>query len=172
MFISNVVNGKLTFDTKKFIAEETYRELMSRCPIEVNDIVYTTVGSYGNAALVETGKPFAFQRHIAHIKPNPEKVVPEFLLGMLQSPFVKRQADAQARGVAQKTLNLSELKNFLVYLPPFKHQLEYVAMRRKIMDIKTVKETSLIKFERLSASLQARSFNDVAADNAEIQHYV
>ena len=86
LFVSNVVDGQLSFKTHKYISMETWLELTKRCPIEVNDILYTIVGSYGNAALVTMEEPFAFQRHIAHIKPDSNQIHPEFLHGMLDAP--------------------------------------------------------------------------------------
>ena len=74
IFISNIVQSQINFDTNKYISEATYNELMRRCPIEVGDVLYTTVGSYGNVAVVSSSKKFAFQRHIAHIKPDRTKL--------------------------------------------------------------------------------------------------
>ena len=132
LFVSNIVDGEIDFNVKKFITEASWKSLTSRCPIEINDILYTTVGSYGNAALVRIKDKFCFQRHIAHIKPNSQKIHPEFLLGAMQSEGVRRQADRQVRGIAQKTLNLRELKKFKIIFPPLSKQEEYVTFRRKI----------------------------------------
>lgn len=136
LFISNIVNQQINFETEKFIAEETFRELTRITPIELGDVLYTTVGSYGNAALVNSNRKFCFQRHIAHIKPDRNKVIPEFLWAMMNSPGVRRQADKQARGVAQKTLNLGELKSFLVFSPSFPEQERFVKLIRKVGSVK------------------------------------
>ncbi len=132
LFVSNIIDGEIDFHVSKYITEECWASLTERCPIELDDILYTTVGSYGNAALVRTTEKFCFQRHIAHIKPNPDQVNPEFLLSLMQSPGIKNQADKQARGVAQKTLNLRELKEFEIFVPPRSEQDKYVSIRRKI----------------------------------------
>jgi restriction endonuclease S subunit len=131
LFVSNIVDGEIDFNVSKYIDNRSWKDLTSRCPIELNDILYTTVGSYGNAALVRTTDKFCFQRHIAHIKPNISKIHPEFLLGLMQSDGIKKQADRQARGVAQKTLNLRELKAFQVFLPPTDLQEKYVSTRKR-----------------------------------------
>jgi len=132
LFVSNIVNGEINFNVSKYITEATWSSLSARCPIELNDILYTTVGSYGNAALVRTEKQFSFQRHIAHIKPDSKKIHPEFLLSLMQSQGIKQQADRQARGVAQKTLNLRELKEFKILVPPRRQQEQYVTFRRTV----------------------------------------
>lgn len=158
LFISNIVDGKIDFSTRRFISEETWAELTRRCPIEVDDILYTTVGSYGNCARVESEMKFAFQRHIAHIKPNPDKVLPEFLVAMLDSPGVRRQADRQARGVAQKTLNLKELKAFVVFVPPIARQHEFVMLRQRILGALDRERAVEAESGNLFGSLSQRAF--------------
>jgi type I restriction enzyme S subunit len=136
LFVSNVVNGSLLFDKTKFISEETWRLLTSRCPIEKGDVLYTTVGSYGNAAPVLTDRKFAFQRHIAHIKPDPHRVNSSFLAFMLNSAGVRRQADQLCRGIAQQTVNLRELRQFKVFLLPKDDQLQFLKTAESVFDLK------------------------------------
>src|ERR1700722_1370060 len=70
LFVSNVRNGSISFDTNKFVSMDEYQKLTKHNPIEAGDVLYTAVGSYGHSAVVPHGKTFVFQRHIAHIKPN------------------------------------------------------------------------------------------------------
>jgi type I restriction enzyme S subunit len=158
LFVSNIVNGEIDFNVSKYISEDFWQKLTLRCPIEINDILYTTVGSYGNAALVRTDKKFCFQRHIAHIKPDNSKINPEFLLGLMQSDGIKRQADKQVRGIAQKTLNLRELKSFQVFNPPITLQEKYVSIRRKIESQLLKQQKKLQESEKLFNSLLQRAF--------------
>lgn len=158
LFVSNIVNGEIDFNVSKYINDKSWASLTARCPIEVNDILYTTVGSYGNAALVCTKKQFCFQRHIAHIKPNPDKIHPEFLLGLMQSEGVKKQADRQVRGVAQKTLNLRELKKFQIAVPPRIYQEQYVAFRKKIGSCRNNQQNCFKTQDALFNSLLQRAF--------------
>jgi type I restriction enzyme S subunit len=158
LFVSNIVNGEIDFNVSKYINEASWSSLTVRCPIEVNDILYTTVGSYGNAALVRTKKRFCFQRHIAHIKPDTQKIHPEFLLGLMQSEGIKQQADRQVRGVAQKTLNLRELKEFKVFLPPRSDQEQYIAFRNNVEQCLNNQRHSFETQSNLFNSLLQRAF--------------
>jgi type I restriction enzyme S subunit len=158
LFVSNIVEGEIDFNVSKYISEESWASLTARCPIEVNDILYTTVGSYGNAALVRTEKRFCFQRHIAHIKPNSKKIHPEFLLGLMQSEGIKQQAERQVRGVAQKTLNLRELKKFQVAVPPRSYQEQYVAFQTRIEGCLNNQRDSFATQSNLFNSLLQRAF--------------
>lgn len=158
LFISNIVDGKVTFETDKFISRETYDELTRRCRIEAGDVLYTTVGSYGNTAIVDGRREFCFQRHIAHIKPNPALLDSVFCAVMLESTGVRRQVDRCARGVAQKTVNLSDLKTLKVFAPPLEVQREF---RRKADAARQLKDAHLQAMrhdETLLFSLQHRAF--------------
>lgn len=67
LFVSNLVSNEITFETDKFITQETYNDLIKRTPIEEGDILLSTVGSYGHPAIVKNNKKFLFQRHIAYL---------------------------------------------------------------------------------------------------------
>lgn len=158
LFISNIVDGQLTYKTDKFISRATYMELTRRCPIEAGDVLYTTVGSYGNTAIVDGQREFCFQRHIAQIKPDTSQIDSVFLASMLQSSGVRRQVERVARGVAQKTVNLSDLKTLQVFAPPLAAQHEF---RKKILRIQRVKRLYLQAMSRQSelfTSIQQRAF--------------
>lgn len=154
LFISNIVDGKINYDTNKFISDETFAELTRTTLIEKGDILYTTVGSYGNVAVVPGDRDFCFQRHIAHIKPSRQMVDPQFLAGMLSSSVVRQQADRLVRGVAQKTLNLRELKEIKVFDLPMEDQENYL---RIIDPINKVAERQLFSGRELDKKFNALS---------------
>lgn len=125
LLVSNLVHNEITYDTEKFISKESYQELIKRTPVEIGDILLSIVGSYGHAGVVRTDKPFCFQRHIAYIKPDFSKLNSEFLHQALLSDAVKYQMEKRVKGIAQKTLNLSELKKIVVPIPPLVLQTEF-----------------------------------------------
>lgn len=159
LFISNIVDGEIDYSSNKYISQETYNQLTKSTKIEINDILYTTVGSYGNVARVKTDKLFCFQRHIGHIKPNLSKVNAVFLENMLSSFGVKMQADRLVKGVAQKTLNLKDLKSLLVFDIPMINQENFVKISNRIKSQKQTLTTQLAQQENLFQSLQQRAFN-------------
>jgi type I restriction enzyme S subunit len=158
LFVSNIISGEITFDTAKFISSETHEELTRRCPIEVGDVLYSTVGSYGVPVIVKTQRKFAFQRHIAHIKPDSNLIDSQFLCAMLASPPLKRQADRSARGVAQKTVNLEEIRKFIIFCPSISLQQEFADRVEAVEKLKAAHRASLSELDALFASLQHRAF--------------
>lgn len=159
LFVSNISGRQIDFETEKFISEGEYDRLTARCPIEAGDVLYTTVGSYGNPARVREGmQRFAFQRHIAHIKPKRDAIDAQFLEVMLDSPVGRNQADRLARGIAQKTLNLRELKKFVVFVPPLSEQRHFGATADRVERLRDVARAHLAELDTLFASLQSRAF--------------
>ena len=132
LFVSNVVSNRLTYDAEKFIDEATYEELIKRTPIEIGDVLLSTVGSYGHPAIVNSDRRFLFQRHIAYLKPRKEIVDSQFLHGAILSASVQEQIERKVKGIAQKTLNLSEIKTIMVTLPPLVLQREFAAFVAKV----------------------------------------
>lgn len=158
IFVANIVRGELSLDTAKFISEETYTELTRRCPIEQGDVLYSTVGSYGAAVKVDTDERFSFQRHIAHLKPGRDKLDSDFLVGMLMTPALKSQADMAARGIAQKTINLGEIRKFEVIVPPIEEQRRFASSVEAVKSIQSQQSAASAKVKAMYDALLAQTF--------------
>ena len=158
LFQSNVKPFEIDISTKKFISIEEYKSLTARCPIEYGDVLFTIVGSYGNAAMVRTQEKFCFQRHIAHLKPH-KNVLPQFLEAMLNQKATKQQVDERVTGIAQKTLILKELRALKVLHPPLIEQQKFSAIVTRIQTIKGEMRRSAEKMDELFLSLQQRAFS-------------
>ena len=126
ILVSNITGNVVTYDTPKYISEDDYNVLMKRTPIEKGDVLLSTVGSYGHPAIVTEDRPFAFQRHIAQLKPNRELLTSEFLHAAILSSVVQEQIEVLVLGVAQKTLNLSAIKQIQIPVPTIEEQKLFV----------------------------------------------
>ena len=131
LLVSNITGNEVTYDTPKFITEETYFELSKRTPIEIGDLLLSTVGSYGHPAIVKENRKFSFQRHIAFLKPDYSQINSVFLHTAILSPNVQEQIESLVLGVAQKTLNLSAIKKIRIPLPPLALQEQFAAFVRQ-----------------------------------------
>lgn len=158
LLVSNIVNNEINFNTKKYISEKEYSLLTKSTPIEKGDLLYTSVGSYGNPAIVKDSRKFCFQRHIAHLKPKHDMINIVFLHAIMASPFVTWQADRFAIGVAQKTLNLKVIKSFKVFLPSLDIQNQFAERVAVIEEQKAIAQKSLEQSESLFNSLLQKAF--------------
>ncbi len=143
IFVSNLANNTVTYNTEKYISDETYNELIKRTPIEIGDILLSTVGSYGHPAVVVEDRKFLFQRHIAYLKPRHELVNSFYLHSALLAPDAQKQIEEKVKGIAQKTLNLSEIRKILIPLPSIEEQNALEILVKQIDKSKFVEQKVL-----------------------------
>ena len=158
LFVSNIVTNEICYDATKYISEETYNELYKRTPIEIGDIVLSTVGSYGHPAVVKTNKQFLFQRHIAYLKPISTIINSIYLHSAILSNDVQKQIDERVKGIAQKTLNLSEIRKIVVPIPPLYQQVKFAAFVEQTDKTKAAVQKALDEAQLLFDSLMQEYF--------------
>lgn len=158
LLVSNIVDNKINYETKKYISHEDFEVLNKRTPIEIGNILITSVGSYGNPAIIESDKKFAFQRHIAFIKPNHKIINYRFLFESLKSKAIRREIDKKVKGAAQKTYNLIELKNLNIILPSINLQNQFAGRVQLIEAQKHQAQEALAKSEALFQGLLQQAF--------------
>mgnify|MGYP000727740667 CR=1 FL=1 len=125
--ISNITpDNRLDFNNAKYVPLEYYEKLSGKSKAIRNDILYSVVGSFGKPVLIDENRKFVFQRHIAILRPDPEKVIPEFLYYSMLSPQFYTTADYLAIGAAQRTLSLDSLRNIEIEIPTLEQQKRVV----------------------------------------------
>ena len=121
--IANIdATNHIDFGNTMFVPYEYYNNLNDIRKAKFNDILYSVVGSFGKPVLIKENKPFAFQRHIAILRPNNEIVDSCFLYYVMLSRDFYMQADTVAIGAAQRTISLTALRNMEVELPSIQTQ--------------------------------------------------
>lgn len=158
LFVSNIATNEIVYNAEKFISEETYNDLYKRTPIEIGDIILSTVGSYGHPAIVKTNKKFLFQRHIAYLKPIPTTINSIYLHRAILSDNVQRQIDERVKGIAQKTLNLSEIRKIVIPAPPLELQTQFANFVKQVDQSKSILQQELTQTQTLFDSLMQEYF--------------
>ena len=158
ILVSNLSNNTITYNTEKYISEETYSALYKRTPIEIGDLLLSTVGSYGHPAVVIEDTRFLFQRHIAYLKPKREIVNSFYLHSALLAPDGQRQIEEKIKGIAQKTLNLSEIRKIMIPVPEIEEQNQFADFVKRIDKSKVAIQKSLDETQILFDSLMQKYF--------------
>lgn len=126
--IANInATNQFDFSNTMFVPQEYYDRLDSKRKAQKGDILYSVVGSFGIPVYMRETIPFAFQRHIAILRPN-ETILPQFLYYTMLSRDFYMMADAAALGAAQRTVSLTALRNMKIAVPP-------MDVQKKIVDI-------------------------------------
>ncbi|HCC8522215.1 TPA: restriction endonuclease subunit S [Klebsiella pneumoniae] len=163
LVISDVNKGKIDLENvSRWVPESYYLALKEIRKPSLNDILYTVTGSFGIPVVVNTTKPFCFQRHIAIIKPNSNLINYRFLLFYLESPQIFKHASDVANGTAQKTVSLSSLRNFELSVPSLKEQAVIVHRVEQLFayadTIEKQVNNALTRVNNLTQSILAKAF--------------
>jgi type I restriction enzyme S subunit len=122
----NIENGRIVFDSYRFIDEAAFAQEHARSRVAVNDVLLTIVGTIGRTAVVPEGlPPFALQRSVAVLTPR-DNLLPKYLCYQLQAPAAQRYFEENARGTAQKGVYLKTLGATPIQMPSLDEQREVV----------------------------------------------
>ena len=127
------LNGN--FINNKFAKiNEACNEALKRSQLKEGDILFSIAGALGRAAIVSKEiLPANTNQAIAIIRlKNSNLISKEFLLRVLASESILSQVGNMKAGVAQQNLSLSQLKEFLIPVPPLQIQQKIVIKLDKI----------------------------------------
>ncbi|WP_052321215.1 restriction endonuclease subunit S [Pseudomonas fluorescens] len=95
-----------------------------RTRLKGGEVLLAIRGSVGNVGVApESLRDCNISREVAMI-PTLPSVLPFYLASLLQSPLGQRLLVGKVRGVAQKGINLADVKRLPVALPPYEEQIE------------------------------------------------
>jgi type I restriction enzyme S subunit len=112
--------------TVKHVTQQTYLDQASRCSFSVGDIIYSRIGTIGEARVLTELWPFALSHVLVVVKPNPKVVLPRFLLWYLRSDSIVRQAESATRSIGVPDLGIKRIREFHMPLPRLEEQQQIV----------------------------------------------
>jgi type I restriction enzyme, S subunit len=123
----NIAGGKLDFAEARFISEKQHRQLTKYRRAKENDVLLSKSGSIGTAAFVETNREFSIYESIFVLRAVPSLLLPKYLLHVLRSDICQSQYLASLVGMGVGHLNMSDITEILVALPPLPEQVAIAA---------------------------------------------
>ena len=129
-FISckDIFDGQINYKNARQITKADFEETHKRTMLEVDDILLTNSGTIGRMAFVtdrEATIKTTFQKSVAIIKPNKQKVLPRYLYYQLQNCVP--QFINSSNGSAQKNLLLSTMRTFQIEIEENREKQEKIA---------------------------------------------
>lgn len=160
--ISNITNtNKFDFTDTMFVPKEYYEGLDDKRRAHAGDILYSVVGSFGIPVFMEEEQKFVFQRHIAILRPDEKKIVPEFLYYTMLSRDFYMKADAVALGAAQRTISLTSLREMEIEIPPYDVQEKIVKILKPYDDLIDRNQKQIKLLEEAAQRLYKEWFLDL-----------
>lgn len=155
--VADLLEGRVCHKYLKKIAPAIAASY-KRSRLRGDEILVSCVGSIGVVALAdESVEGFNIARAIARI-PLSEAVSRDFMAAYLKTDYVQRYFTNELRTVSQPTLNIKQLSETRVVLPPIDSQHEFARRVEATERLKTVHDTSLGQMGVLFTTLQHRAF--------------
>ncbi|MCX7512572.1 restriction endonuclease subunit S [Frateuria hangzhouensis] len=123
--VCDIDDGQIAWQNLRKISRTVDSEYR-RSRVMTGDVVLSIVGSIGRAAIVRSAREVNIARAVARISPETSKASAEWIFYWLSCPSVQWWLISSSKEVARKTLNLKELSELPVPLPPLSEQTEIV----------------------------------------------
>jgi len=139
--VKDIDEGEIHYSNARQITKYDFEDTDKRTRLENEDILITNSGTIGKFVFVNSplSRKTTFQKSVAIIKPNKNKILPKFLYYYLISE--KRRLIEYAGGTTQKNLLLRDIRNFEVEVPDEFHQKKIIEILNTIDElIKTKKK--------------------------------
>jgi type I restriction enzyme, S subunit len=153
LYVSCIGDNEIRWSRAGRISSDCYKRISQGRVPAAGMVLYTAVGSYGHAAVVQESLEFAFQRHIACIYPDTSQIEPAFMAIWLNGELAKDISDRIAIGNAQKTVTLGALADFPIPVPSKDEQIRLLAAAKPSDELRFSELSNLAKLRELKRGL-------------------
>lgn len=119
----NIKTNRIILNDYRFISKKDHDELTKKNKPEKGDILYTRVGSFGEAAINTLDFEFSIFVSLTLIKPKHDLLNSKYLMYFLNSRETQELAKRSTTGSGVQNLNVSTVRNFRIPLPPLNDQI-------------------------------------------------
>lgn len=121
----NLVNGIIDTSKLSYVDEQEYAARVKRIVPQENDILFSREAPIGNVGIIPANFKCCQGQRVVLLRPNPQIVMPQFLIYVLQSEAVKEQINRVEKiGSTVSNFNISDLKKLKFSIPPIEYQDE------------------------------------------------
>jgi type I restriction enzyme, S subunit len=157
--ISDIVDGHITGSGLKQTTPEI-ADKFRRTKLVGGEIVISIRGTVGRCAIVPSSlKGANVSREIAVIPTTIGQLNP-FYISLIRTDSAQRRLARDVKGVAQSGINLEDLRELPVILPPQSEIERFLTVQSRFQDIELKNRERSEKSELLLSSLQSRAFSD------------
>ena len=179
--VKNISSGFLDFSDIKHISVEEHSELIKRCKPEKDDILICRIGTLGKAIIIDTCEAFSIFVSLGLIKTG-NRLLSEYVVDSVNSGFGKLWIQEHKAGGAMHAdkINLTDLNNMLIPLPPLAEQKRIVERVEEIFRLldtidqaqeKYSADSQILKAKLITAGIQGKLTKQLPSDGTAEELY-
>lgn len=155
---SNLGMGTWNWDDTRYVTEDEYVERSQRGELEAGDVVLSREGTVGVAAIVERGQRMCMGQRLVQVKPDATALRSEVLLYQLLYSLAPDRISRLMAGSTSKHLNVKDLRQLPVIVPPKPLQDKFAAELSAVRGIQTCHQQQHDDSALMFNSLVQRAF--------------
>jgi len=133
--ITDIKKGVINFDNALLTSSESYQYLVKTgCMPFAGDILFSKDGTIGQTAITPENIEFVVASSLIIIRPNKNKVTPQYLDFLLKSGVVVEQVESFVKGAALRRLSIQNLLKVGGSFPPIPEQIEICSYLNNVLD--------------------------------------
>jgi type I restriction enzyme S subunit len=166
----NVHFDGLKLDDVVFISEDIHNQ-MSGTHVKPDDVLLNITGaSIGRVTVAPENLGEAnVNQHVSIIRPNKDKVIPQYLATFLSSPFIQGVIYRSANGAAREGLPLKDMKALPIIVPTLHEQTQIMVNLHKVIDNNNVAIQAAQHNTKLMQEFRTRLLADVVTGKLDVR---
>lgn len=119
----NIGKARFLLDGVHRVSKQVYAQRNKRATPQDNDIIFAREAPAGNAAIIKNGDKYCLGQRTVLIRPDPQKVNPDYLVYYLLAPEQQHKLLSTAHGATVSHVNIPDIHNMNVNnLPSIENQ--------------------------------------------------
>ena len=110
----NIGKGRFKLDGVHRVSAQIYQRRNKRATPQDDDIIFAREAPAGNAAIIKNGDKVCLGQRTVLIRPNPQKIDPDFLVYYLLAPEQQHKLLSTAHGATVEHVNIPDIHNMNV----------------------------------------------------------
>jgi len=154
--LTKMKNGKIQWDSVRYIPVAEHIELIKRANPEKGDVLLSKNGTIGLTKVIDWDQEFSFFVSLCLIKLN-KLIDSSYFTSFFNSPIVDKQISFGSSRTSVTNLHLEKIKELLVVLPPLEEQKTVVEavgrISKPIEAAITIKQKQITKLNEYKTTL-------------------
>lgn len=150
---TDIRKGEMRLDATKKVSIESHLARSRRLTPQADDIFFTREAPMGEAAIVPRGQIVCLGQRLMLIRLFGELLSNRFLLYAIQSPSFQKRLLASAIGMTVKHINVGDVENLMLPVPPKPEQDRIVAIVDELFRMCDLYSDQLSRKQRIATNL-------------------
>ena len=149
--VDGIENNELNFENCRYISKEDFERYSKKAVVEKNDILMGKAASVGKIARVKVDFEFGVWSPLAIIKPDENKILPEYLEYFLQSDYINYQVEILSTSNTQQNISMDDIERLQIIFPSVeKQKLICKTLNKKVSAINDIIKNEMSRIDLLN----------------------